>query len=244
MPLKGPRGPFRNHFGSSQVAQTIACKGDLCMPHPWQPAALHPNPCGSGQKGGGVIPVPLAGVKHVSGLLKQVKEEAKQLLDNVSIALLELYQSEAVKQAGGQALGSMGSVPENDTGLDGRPVPFYVDFPEAAPTHATLAGLDGIAEGRLKRKFFQHVAFNPTDSKTEHPSTTKKQRMRRELGEKCVVCGKDGTLAHLLRTQALATAARVQWDITNYVLLCGHLGDRGSCHHLFDVGKMSFVHKH
>ncbi len=76
--------------------------------------------------------------------------------------------------------------------------PLYVDYPDTEEPaakrrrtdnqpHATLADLDAIAEGRLRRKFTQHVVFNPTDCKSERPSTVKVRSLRTQFGGKCAM---------------------------------------------------------
>ena len=49
------------------------------------------------------------------------------------------------------------------------------------------------------------------------------------------------TVAHILRNKEEALALRVPYDERNFLLLCGTLDERNSCHDLFDTDRLAFI---
>ena len=110
----------------------------------------------------------------------------------------------------------------------------------------SLADLSAIAsqvQTDLKRKFPLFRMFNPSRAKTKSLSDSAKSAKRQRLGRACVVCGKEGaSISHLLKNPEQCRSNGIQWDDTNFIMLCGTEGAEGTCHHLFDTQQMSFVH--
>ena len=83
-----------------------------------------------------------------------------------------------------------------------------------------------------------HVPGKHSD---ETPSSVKNDN--RDRFGKCCVCNKTDhiTMAHILPFRNTCKKLGVDFDVTNFIPLCGTLGQRGTCHDMFDRNLMGFV---
>jgi hypothetical protein len=126
---------------------------------------------------------------------------------------------------------------------------YWPVFLLSAP-HQTLGlgQLRPLLDLQLKTIYPHFKLFNPSSSEKTKSASDSIARKVKASGA-CVVCGStsnDGEsgvkVAHILRNSQKCAAAGLSWDESNFILLCGWLGVRGTCHDLFDTGRMSFHH--
>lgn len=185
----------------------------------------------------------------VASLRKVIFENNKESFTSLAPRQLKIYLNKDAfdKRSDGnpehQALNPMRVIPENGTDEERMPIPFFVDYPEAKPIVLGLDAAVAIGEASLKRRFETHTYFNAGGKSTKGLSNGQKSAKRKRLGTCCVVCGADGaSIAHILNTEEKCGRAGVEFDDSNFIMLCGSKGQRNTCHDAFDNQQMSFMH--
>jgi hypothetical protein len=113
-----------------------------------------------------------------------------------------------------------------------------------------LGEVDDLIATRM-RQFYKPEAFNEGDDKTSRVSSGIKRNVKRKASEfgydkMCWICETNQiecSVAHIIRNKTiLLNSFGLPWDTTNFLILCGIKGAKGTCHHLFDNFQISFIY--
>jgi hypothetical protein len=122
---------------------------------------------------------------------------------------------------------------------------------------APYAGLDQVDDLLMisMRNSYHPEVFNEGSQDTNAATAKIKDAVKNSAPfpqrETCWVCGKKEqeiktqlSVAHIIRNNnILKKTFDIKWDISNFIVLCGTKGEKGTCHYYFDTYQMSFMHQ-
>jgi hypothetical protein len=127
-------------------------------------------------------------------------------------------------------------------------------LPLSGLLHVRYAGeaqfsLEDIKTLYFRNAFPDHKLFNNSAKSSNVPGPMK-THIRNMYDNKCAVCQKPNnitntavTVAHIIKTPDQKSLERLgARKYNNLIMLCGTHGEKGTCHHLFDNFRMSFIH--
>jgi len=106
-----------------------------------------------------------------------------------------------------------------------------------------LADLEDLLAMKLRKKFRPEL-FNSGNGKSDSAQEHLQSAVKGLSHNRCAVCGTTENLsvAHIMKKIADCETLGCSFGASNFIVLCGSLGEAGTCHHYFDNFQMSFGH--